>query len=203
MDYYKTPCYIIDRKKLNENIYEIENNFRNNWGNNIVLGYSVKTNNCKQMLRIFRENDWYAEVVSCAEYRMVRESGFQDRNVIANGPVKGEILFLLGKNDEAIINLDNMQEVKELCNYKNHRDEVGIRVNFDFEDACPGQREKGVEFSRFGINYENGDLEHAINVLQQNRINIVGLHMHTSTKQRSLEFFRTLSRKAVEMNCSI
>lgn len=199
MDYFKTPCYIIDRNKLNDNIHEIEDNFCSKWGKNLVLGYSVKTNNCEQILQIFRENSWYAEVVSNAEYRMAKENGYNERHIIANGPVKGEMLSLLGKKEESIINLDNMQEVNELSNYKNHRNKVGIRVNFDFEEECPDQREASVKFSRFGINYENGDLENAINTLKQKGISIVGLHMHTSTKKRSLEVFRTLSKKAVEI----
>lgn len=199
MDHYKTPCYIINRKKLNDNIHEIEDNFRSKWGKNLVLGYSVKTNNCEQILQIFRENNWYAEVVSYMEYKIVKENGYNERSIIANGPVKGEMLSILGKNEKTIINLDNLQEVNELSNYENHRNKVGIRVNFNFENECPDQREENVKLSRFGINYENGDLENAIRTLKQNGISIVGLHMHTSTKKRSLEVFRTLSRKAVEI----
>lgn len=200
MKQYKTPCYIIKKDKFTQNCDEIENNFRNHYGENIAIGYSVKTNNCNEILQLVKERNWYAEVVSCEEYNFAKRIGFEDKKIICNGPVKGRILESIISQRDAIVNLDNMQEIYKVCKLARGQRNIGIRVNFDFERKCPGQKEiSNREFSRFGFNYENGEVGRAIEVLQSNGIDVEGLHMHTSTKTRSLQVYETLVHMAIEI----
>lgn len=200
MKQYETPCYIIKKDKFTQNCDEIEKNFRFHYGENIAIGYSVKTNNCNEILQLVKERNWYAEVVSCEEYNFAKRMGFEDKKIICNGPVKGRILESIISQRDAIVNLDNMQEIYKVCKLARGQRNFGIRVNFDFERECPGQKEiSNREFSRFGFNYENGEVGQAIEVLQSNGIDVEGLHMHTSTKTRSLQVFETLAHKAIEI----
>lgn len=200
MKRYETPCYIIKKDKFTQNCDEIEKNFRFHYGENIAIGYSVKTNNCNEILQLVKERNWYAEVVSCEEYNFAKRMGFEDKKIICNGPVKGRILESILSQRDAIVNLDNMQEIYKVCKLARGQRNFGIRVNFDFERECPGQKEiSNREFSRFGFNYENGEVGQAIEVLQSNGIDVEGLHMHTSTKTRSLQVFETLAHKAIEI----
>lgn len=197
---YKTPCYIIKKEKFTQNCNDIENNFLNCYGGNIAIGYSVKTNNCSQILRLVRERNWYAEVVSYEEYKLVKKAGFESRKIICNGPVKGKMLDIVATQKDVIVNLDNMEEVYKVRKLANGQRNFGIRINFDFETECPGQKDiSNREFSRFGFNYENGEVERAIETLKESGIDIEGLHMHTSTKTRSLQVFETLAHKAIEI----
>lgn len=200
---HSTPCYIVKKNQFEKNCEKLEKAFMNQWGENLVIGYSIKTNNCNILLNIVQERNWFAEVVSYDEYKLAKINGYRANNIICNGPVKGKMLEIAFE-EGALINLDNLQEVDAICDLAKKTElqhvEVGLRVNFDFEKECPGQKKEGEEHSRFGINYENGDLKRAIDVLREQGIFVTGLHMHTSTKTRGLEVFKILSSKAVEIS---
>lgn len=140
MKRYETPCYIIKKDKFTQNCDEIEKNFRFHYGENIAIGYSVKTNNCNEILQLVKERNWYAEVVSCEEYNFAKRMGFEDKKIICNGPVKGRILESIISQRDAIVNLDNMQEIYKVCKLARGQRNFGIRVNFDFERECMGKR---------------------------------------------------------------
>ena len=63
---------------------------------------------------------------------------------------------------------------------------IGLRVNFDLESICEGETTAGLLGSRFGLNVENGEFETAINKLLDLRMKIKGIHLHYSTKTRSM-----------------
>ena len=59
----------------------------------------------------------------------------------------------------------------------------------------------GLEGGRFGFSLENGDLEYAINRLNAiNHVKVIGVHLHNSTKTRSLNIYKTLAKKACEIS---
>ena len=68
---------------------------------------------------------------------------------------------------------------------------VGIRINFDVEKKCPGQSQCADEGGRFGFCYENGEFSKVIGILKEKKIKIAGLHLHTSSKSRSLDIYRS------------
>ena len=61
MDYsgLKTPCYIIDKAKYVRNIEEIMKSFSDKWNENVIFGYSVKTNHYPYLMNIAREYDMH------------------------------------------------------------------------------------------------------------------------------------------------
>lgn len=193
-----TPYYLIHKKQFEQNCSEIEDSFQKRWGKNVIFGYSVKTNNCRELVSMSKDRGWFAEVVSEDEFNYINGLGFGDGKVICNGPVKGNMLQR-ALQQGLIVNLDNLQEVAAVCDFVRHngikkdKTKIGLRVNFDLESACPGETTAGRSVSRFGINYENGDLGNAIKILREHQICVSGLHMHTSTKSRSLAVFKELS----------
>lgn len=198
-----TPYYRIHKDLLEKNFSEVEKNFREEWGENIIFSYSVKTNNYSGLLKWAKERGWLAEVVSQAEFTCAKSVGFKEREIICNGPVKGKMLKE-GALGQMIVNLDNLEEVKELCEIAECENafingKIGLRVNFDLESLCNGETTAGKRAGRFGICYENKDLERAIQLLRKNKIPISGLHMHTSTRTRSLNVFKELSKKVCEI----
>lgn len=195
---YRTPCYILHKGRFIKNCEEIETSFRTDWGENLVMGYSVKTNRCSELMQIAREMGWFAEVVSFAEYKHSCEEGYSAERIIANGPVKGEMLnAALGS--VVYYNIDNLKEIEELSE-KNIFDRIGntqlgLRINFDLERECPGETSAGTQPIRFGICYENGDLKRAIDLLSGHGIMVDGLHAHFSTTTRSLNVYRAIAEK--------
>lgn len=69
------------------------------------------------------------------------------------------------------------------------------------EQECPGETAMGIEGGRFGFSLENGDLEKAINKLNSlPNVKVVGIHLHNSTKTRSLNIYRSLAKKVCEIS---
>ena len=198
----QTPCYIINEKDYRANIEEFEHEFRTRWEGNVLFGYSVKTNHYPYLMKVAKTYGWYAETVSVTEYLHSKSLGFAGDKMILNGPQKKEWLIPAAV-DGGIVNLDNMLEVEQMCNHlpAEHRDSVriGLRVNFDLEKVCPGETTCGTETTRFGICYENGDIERAIKKLRAAGIKISGLHMHASTSSRSTRIYETLANMAGEV----
>jgi len=196
----ETPCYILDESKLERNYDNLVLSFNKYW-NNLVVGYSYKTNSLPWLVNWFRSKGALAEVVSTTEYELAKYIGYSDNEIILNGPNKGfDTIYQLLLHG-GIINLDSFHEIRWLK--KNSylfpdKCKVGLRVNIDLELYCSGETLMGSEPSRFGFNYENGDLMRAVDILTKiDNVEITGLHFHNSTKTKSLNIFRILASKAV------
>lgn len=195
----KTPCYIINKEIFKKNLSEITTPFNNVWNNNIIVGYSIKTNHNKDLIRISKECGMYAETVSDDEYMLAEKIGYTPDMIIYNGPQKSEELLINALRLGSIVNIDNMNEIamieKNIDLLVNTDLKLGLRVNFNLEKKCPEETSAGKEVSRFGICVENGDLKKAILRLNEIGISIRGLHIHYSSKTRSLNIFKELSKE--------
>lgn len=195
MDFTKlnTPCYIIHKEELLQGITLLKTSLAENW-NNYRLGYSFKTNALPWALAQMREQGFSAEVVSADEYELAQQLGFTD--VIYNGPVKGKASFIDALKRGAVVNLDAERELDWLEESGLKEVTVGLRVNFNLEKECPGETSPGEAGSRFGFSYETGALAAAIKRLGEMKVALSGLHLHASTKTRSVAIYRALARMA-------
>ena len=198
MDFTKlnTPCYIIHKDELLQGIELLKESLEENW-NNYRLGYSFKTNALPWALAQMREQGFSAEVVSADEYELAQRLGFAD--VIYNGPVKGKDSFLDALKRGAVVNLDAARELDWLEESGLRNVTVGLRVNFNLEKECPGETSAGEAGSRFGFSYETGALAAAIERLRRMQVTLSGLHLHASTKTRSVAVYRALARMACRL----
>lgn len=174
--------------------------FTNEWGINIKFGYSVKTNRDASLINYaHRTLNWDIEVVSPDEYHYCKSLGIKDDNIILNGPCK-IALFRKLCTLPRIINLDNYHEVSEFVSlFPNYDGLIGLRVNFDLESKCPGETTAADEVSRFGIDSDSHELIDCVKLLKGAGITNIGLHLHTSTKSRSIRVFKELALKSVEL----
>ncbi len=196
-----TPCYIINGEEYEKNILGFKAEFETRWQGNVKFGYSVKTNNLPYMLKRALEHGLYAEVVSPDELAFAFRCGCGYDRIIYNGPQKrdGVLDACVGG---AIVNLDNIQEVAAVCEAFRNAEEkptVGLRVNYDIEADCPGETTCCGIPGRFGLCVENGDFAKAVSLLRSSGITLAGLHMHQSSRTRSLNIFKSIARKAVEL----
>ncbi|EKB46775.1 Diaminopimelate decarboxylase [Solibacillus isronensis B3W22] len=149
------------------------------------------------------ENDIYAEVVSDDEYELAQRIGYEKNKLIYNGVIKSKTTFLEAIKNGCIVNIDTQRELNwlmELDNLSNKQYEVGIRVNFDLESYCPNESIMTDEGGRFGFCYENGELKKAIDYINKlNHVNLIGLHLHCSTKTRSLDVYKAISKITCEI----
>lgn len=191
-----TPCYIIHKDILKEGIDLLKDALKKDWSNACV-GYSFKTNSLPWVVEEMKKEGFYAEVVSEDEYDLALKHGFA--HMIYNGPVKGKRTFCHAIENGAIINLDAKRELVWLKESGKKDVTVGLRVNFDLEKLCPGETSAGEEGSRFGFSYETGEFAWAIQQLEEMGVKLSGLHLHTSSKTRSVAIYRGLAKMACQL----
>lgn len=195
-----SPAFIIDKKELTTNIRQLKKSLDYHWGN-YIIGYSCKTNSLPWVIKFFKEQGCYAEVVSDFEYKLSKQLGYTDENIVFNGPNKGKNTFINALEKKCIVNIDSWREINWL-EENEFEDEikVGIRVNLNLEKDCPNETSVGFEGSRFGFSLENGDLKKAIDTLNSTKnVKVVGIHLHHTAKTRSINIYRALSRAACEV----
>ena len=201
-DNLETPYFIIDEKDLKNNITNLKNALNTYW-RNYIIGYSFKTNSLPWLLGYFKDKGFYAEVVSDDEYHLANIIGYGKDKLIYNGPPKSKKTFLEAIVNGSIVNIDSQRELfwlSELESINERIYEVGIRVNFDLESYCPDETVMGFEGGRFGFCYENGELKKAIDFIEElQHITVTGLHLHCSTKTRSLNVYKAISKVACEI----
>ena len=196
----ETPYFLLDLQKLENNLHNMQKAFRAVWPK-FEIGYSFKTNNLPWIASWMKAQGVYAEVVSTPEYELAKYVGYDDNQIIINGPNKGHTAITNILKAGGIVNIDSFEEIKfvqdnisELGSIK-----IGIRINFDLEAACPGETIPGKEPGRFGFNVENGDYAKAIELLQSiPGVSVVGLHGHHSTRTKSLKLFHAITTQICE-----
>ncbi len=200
---YQTPYFVIEEEQLAADYAMLVQSLEESWGN-YRIGYSFKTNSLPWLVTYLKEKGAAAEVVSDDEYALARYLGYSDAEIIYNGPVKEKASFEKVLLAGGIVNLDGRRELdwlEELCaRFPDRTVGVGIRVNFDLEKACPGQTTMGEAGGRFGFSYENGSFARAVaRVRQIPNARLAGLHLHSSSKTRSVEVFEAIARMACRL----
>lgn len=199
----KTPYFVIDEPVLQRYYDMLTGSLASAWGNYLV-GYSFKTNSLPWLVSFVKDRGACAEVVSEDEYSLARYLGYLDSEIIYNGPYKGERSFCDVLLAGGIVNLDSMQEIRWLADlvsrYPDRTFQAGIRVNFNLEKMCPGETTMGEESGRFGFCYETGRFAEALKLLQEMPgVSVTGLHLHSSSKSRSVNIFRAIARMACQL----
>lgn len=197
----ETPYFMIDESALDAQISLLKTTMAENWGS-IVPAFSVKTNSLPWLLVKFRDAGFFAEVVSAEEYDLAVRLGYEGSRIIYNGPVKERGVFEKVLTDGGMVNLDSHQEPVWLSEMAARHPErtfrVGLRVNVDFGRLVPEEVPADAEGSRFGYDLENGELESVIGELRRiPQVRIAGLHLHSSTRSRSVRAFEALADLAV------
>ncbi len=196
-NYIETPYYVIDKKKLDDNFNKLELALKRHW-NNYVIGYSYKTNSLPWIIDYFNEKGCYSEVVSADEYELGKLLEIENNKFIYNGPIKTKESFIEVAKNGGYINIDSNRELKWATELKG-KYKIGLRVNFDIEKFCPNESQCGVEGGRFGFCYENGELAKALQYLYEHNVKISGLHLHISSKTRSVAIYKAIAEMTVKI----
>lgn len=199
----QTPYFVIDEPILQRYYDMLTDSLTQNWPN-YLIGYSFKTNSLPWLVSFVKKNGAYAEVVSEDEYLLAKYLGFTDCEIIYNGPYKSKKSFCDVLLAGGYINLDSRQELDWLIALAHSNPDksfkVGIRANFDLEKMCPGETTMGKTSGRFGFCYETGRFADAVETLRElPNVQISGLHLHSSSKTRSVSIFRAIARMACRL----
>ncbi len=196
----QTPCYVLEEDKLLHNIKTFKEALNNRFNNNI-LGYSVKTNSTPVLLDYINKEGCYAEVVSYHEYSLALSCGFKANRIVYNGPLKNKETFLHAIQNGAYVNIDSKRELDWLCDLPSEgRYSVGLRVNLDLQKISPDDCKDKEDFSRFGFSSENEEFLEALNYIRNlGNVNVRGLHLHRTSKTRSLDLYRNICKYGIKI----
>ncbi|WP_081779801.1 pseudaminic acid cytidylyltransferase [Butyrivibrio proteoclasticus] len=202
-DALQTPYYRIDEAKLLSDTKMLQSALEGSW-NNYICSFSVKTNSLPWLLTFFKKQDFFAEVVSKEEYELSRRLGYPKDKIIYNGPIKDRKTFEEVLLSGGYVNMDSSYEplwLKEIAEENPDKNlKVGLRVNYDIHTLIPDEVLADEEGSRFGYSYENGQLAEVVEQINKiTNATIVGLHLHSSTKSRSVKAYEALASVAVKM----
>ncbi len=227
-----TPYFLLDEPILQRYFDMLTGALKENWPN-YRIGYSFKTNSLPWLVNFYKKQGAYAEVVSRDEYGLAKYLGFQDSEIVYNGPYKDEQSFRDVVLAGGYVNVDSKWELEWLTklsdelaegkpftgfadnsetNTEENTDEkteengkvseirVGIRVNFNLEQMCPGETTMGETSGRFGFSYENGEFAKALSYVRAlPHVKVTGLHLHSSSKSRSVQIFRSIAQMACRL----
>lgn len=169
---FGSPLYVFDKAAFVQNYNSFYNTMRCEY-DKYELSYSYKTNYAPYICKTVKDLGGYAEVVSDMEYYIAKKVGYNDSQIIYNGPIKGVMgneMLLNG----GMLNVDNLDELRRIIKFvREHREKtikIGLRINVDI----------GQEFiSRFGIDVESEDFEKALKLVDDiDNLEIQGLHIH-------------------------
>lgn len=175
-----TPFYIFDKQGFIDNYESLNQIFKTVYPD-YQISYSYKTNYTPYICNIVKQLGGYAEVVSDMEYTLAKKIGYDNRQIVYNGPSKGPLAIEHLENN-GILNIDSLDEIRRIIHHCNqHPDNnytCGLRINIDFG---------GNFISRFGLSTSNDDIEKAISLIDSTpNLKLVGLHCHIS-RHRGLE----------------
>ena len=195
---YGSPFYLLHHHSFLDNYHRISAAFRHHY-DKLIIGYSYKTNYIPYLCQLIKSAGGYAEVVSRMEYELALKIGQNPRKIIFNGPVKlfEDIECALLNN--SMINLDSWGEIEHIqnCAQKHPQRQInlGLRINMGLSDSLgKSHRQNQLKIGRFGFSPDPANLKKIITALNNyDNINIVSLHGHSSTSDRSLWGFEVIA----------
>lgn len=194
-----TPYFMVDEKRLDNNITYLKQALMK-YFSNFDISYSFKTNSLPWVIRKMKTCGIGAEVISDDEYQLAIEMGYTPKEIIFNGPIKSKKQFIYAVRHHSRVNIETQREVDWLIEEaKNHTDRlaIGIRINIDLIHSLQ-EEATHLEGGRFGF-YEEALPSVIQRLKNQKNINIRGLHLHTSSKKRSIDVYRLIAQTAVKM----
>ena len=189
---YGSPLYIFHAEEFERNYLELLNTFRSIYPK-YNIAYSYKTNYAPRICQLVKSLGGLAEVVSDMEYRLAKKIGYENTDIVYNGPIKGDGLYehlLMG----GVANVDNLEEMKSIVLFASeHKDamiRIAFRVNIDIGQGF---------VSRFGLDaYEDqacdSELDIAFRMANEVlNVKVVGLHCHVG-RSRSIDAWKNRVR---------
>ncbi len=196
------PFYLFDPARFGRNLRMMSQAFESRY-TPFLPAYSYKANCLPYLCRLVRQVGCWAEVVSRMEYDLALRIGQDPARIIFNGPVKSEEDIVLALDNGTLINLDCEPEAEAVIRYaRSHPDRkvrIGLRINIALSDSeGVSHIQSSLKTGRFG--FAPSELEAVSRKLEAaDNLTIVSLHGHTSTTDRSVWCFETITRTLAEI----
>ncbi len=179
---YSTPMYCYSLNKIEENIKNFKNYFKNI---NPLICFAVKANSNKALLKEIGRLGLGADVVSIGELMKALKSGIKSNKIVFSGVGKTsrEINYAIEKKI-LLINAESKSEILEIekiAKNKKRKIDIGIRLNPNTDAKTLSQISTGKKDNKFGVS-EKSLINLAFYVKNSNFLNLKCLSVHIGSQ---------------------
>ncbi len=178
------PIYIYDSEKIQNQYKKLELAFKN--VKNLSINYAAKALSNVNILKYLNNLGAGLDTVSLQEVELGLKAGFNPKNIIytPNGVSIDEIEKVVSYG--AQINIDNLSMLEQFGN-KHPSVPVCIRINPHVMAGGNNNISVGHIDSKFGISIHQ--IPHLLRIVENTKMNINGIHMHTGSDILDIEVF--------------
>ena len=178
------PIYIYDSEKIMKQYKKLKLAFRN--VKNLSINYAAKALSNVNILKYLNQLGAGLDTVSLQEVELGLKAGFNAGNIIytPNGVSIDEIEKVVSYG--AQINIDNLAMLEQFGN-KYPSVPVCIRINPHVMAGGNNNISVGHIDSKFGISIHQ--IPHLLRIVENTKMNINGIHMHTGSDILDIEVF--------------
>ena len=181
---YGSPLYVYDSNKIKSQFIKLTESFKN--VKKLQINYAVKASSNISILKYLINMGAGIDAVSIQEVELAIRAGVEPNKIIytPNGVSLDEIekVAKIG----AKINIDNLAVLEEFGN-KHKKIPVCIRINPHIMAGGNSKISVGHIDSKFGISIHQ--TPHILRIVENTKININGVHMHTGSDILDVEVF--------------
>ena len=178
------PLYIYDSEKIQNQYKKLELAFKS--VKNLSINYAAKALSNINILKYLNNLGAGLDTVSLQEVELGLKAGFNPKNIIytPNGVSIDEIEKVVSYG--AQINIDNLAMLEQFGN-KHPSVPVCIRINPHVMAGGNNNISVGHIDSKFGISIHQ--IPHLLRIVENTKMNINGIHMHTGSDILDIEVF--------------
>jgi diaminopimelate decarboxylase len=191
---FGSPVFVFSEKVIRKTYRDVYREFSSRYPK-VQFSWSYKTNYLDAICEIYKQEGLIAEVVSEFEYEKARNLGYRGDQIIYNGPFKPEKDLKIAFEENAIVNLDNFDEIfkaEKVAEKLGKKVNIGIRLNMD-TGIYP-------QWNRFGFNLENRSAYNAAKrIFKSEWLNLTGLHSHIGTFMLDPKAYSVQVKKTIEL----
>ncbi|PRY78430.1 diaminopimelate decarboxylase [Alkalibacterium olivapovliticus] len=199
---YGTPLYVYDLSLIKKRIQSFKDAF-SKYENKTQVAYASKAFSSLALYEILADEDVSLDVVSGGELFLALKAGFPAERIHFHGNNKSyqELTEAIEHSIGCIV-VDNFTELSmldEITRQLSAKVDVLIRVTPGIEAHTHEYITTGQEDSKFGFNLSSGQVERAIETLQESPyINVIGLHAHIGSQIFEVEGYKAVIGKLME-----
>lgn len=181
---FDTPLYVYDADKILSQFNKLNNAFS---GVNLKIKYAAKALTNLTILKLLRNAGAGLDVVSIQEAQIGLMAGFQPHEILytPNCVSFEEIKQAVALG--VMINIDNISILEQFGHEYGNSVPCCIRINPHIVGGGNTKIQTGHIDSKFGISILQ--LRHVHRIIKTNKINVVGLHVHTGSDFLNADVF--------------
>jgi hypothetical protein len=174
---FGTPLYLYDAEKIIQQLQRLKNAFSEN---EVKVKYAAKALTNISVLKLLRQSGAGVDVVSINEAKMALGAGFEPQDIMYTPNCVGfeeiEEAVALG----VTVNLDNLSMLEKFGQRYGSSYPCCVRLNPHIMAGGHYKISTGHSHSKFGVSVYQ--LPQIMELAQQHRITINGLHIHTGSE---------------------